>query len=492
MKKLIGCAALAALMLMSATAAAGPLRDKARGYDDWYQRHHSYGYGGTSETTFADPELTRPLGLDGIGDSTEWTGTYLASQAFRYAVEPSPEALANAKKAVEALHAHLIASSRKGYLTRYVGPLTELYLEGAEAGCKKIDNCHIVDCPPGRGFGEAEKCFWLGDTSRDMYLGYFNGMTLAYDLIPDPELRAAIQADFRTLIDRLLADNLKVIEPTDDGGTRITGAGHPGPNLRMQWLLCAAHVLDDPKIYRRYLAEYYLRWPQNIFYANRYLNLYFEYFAFKLDSDVYFSLMRLEDDPVRKAYYRSVYTTQVYKWARGTGNVYMDYIWLAGTGKRDAGIEGQDRRVLNAFVAAPNRLRRVEMKKLPLWESSVRLCQANIGLARAYCAGKPGEFKISNLQYFRPVSREAQPFEGRPVEDFYWQREPNRLGDFYPPEFTCGELKTIDTEKLCTDPSLGRDRVAVELRRGHRVYAGVDYLAPYWMGRYYGFIGAEE
>ena len=42
-----------------------------------------------------------------------------------------------------------------------------------------------------------------------------------------------------------------------------------------------------------------------------------------------------------------MYRTQVYRYAAGTGNVYFDYIALAGQGKRDAAVEA-DRPPTNA------------------------------------------------------------------------------------------------------------------------------------------------
>jgi len=467
-------------------ANAGELLDKARAYDNWYQNWHSSGYGGTSETVFTDPGLTKVRILDGIGDSTEWTGTYLEAQAFRYAVEKSPEALANAKKAYSALHAHLLATGRDGFLSRYVGPLKEPYFMGGEAECKNNDRCHVISCPPGLGLGEAEKCFWIGDTSRDMYIGYFTGASAAYDLIDDPELRSWIRRDVRRVIDRLLTDGMTIVDV--DG--KVTGAGHPGPNLRLSWLLIASRILEDESLQKLYLREFAKSWGSNIFYSDRYLNLYFEYFAFKLDHDVYYSLMRLEQNPARKKYYRKVFRNHVYTYTRNSDNPWFDFIAMAGMNEQWPEVIEQSVRVLKAFPQPPNRLKPVSIEPKPVWKASEGLCEANYNLAKAGCGLRvlKKDYKVTDLMFFHPVSREPQQFEGRPVEDFMWQREPNRIADVYQHEFTCGEMKDFPRKQVCGDPAFGRERVAEESRKGYKVYAGVDYLAPYWMGRYYGFI----
>ncbi len=468
---------------------AGVLEEKAYAYDRWYQRWHSPGYGGTCEVIFADPELTQVKMLDGIGDSTIWTGTYLASQAFRFAVEHSPEALKNARKAFRALHYHLIATGKKGLLARYVGPLRLPFWTKGEEGCLKNERCHIIPCPEGAGFSSQDKCFWLGDVSRDQYTGWWFGIALAYDLINDEELRSWIKKDVRTIIDQLIKDDFVIIDV--DG--KPTGAGKVMAAMKFDWLKISAHILKDSELEKRYEKEVSLHWLWNIIASDRRLNQYFEYFAFNLDHQTYYNLIRLEDSPHRKKYFQKVFKEKVWGYTRGTDNVFFDYIAMAVLGRTDPELVARSREILEKFPSPPNRLVRVELKPLPVRKSSVQLCKFNYDVVWLAC--KLGiakeEYFGGKLMYFFPIASEPQPFECRPKSDFIWQRSPYPLADVWSPRFSCQDMSRTHKKKICTDPSAGIDRVKIEMQRGYKVYPGVDYLVAYWMGRYYGFIDSD-
>ncbi|PYS09173.1 MAG: hypothetical protein DMG17_27525, partial [Acidobacteria bacterium] len=55
----------------------------------------------------ASPGYSEVRGYTRAGDSAIWTGHYLAAEAFRYQVTRSPDALANAWKALEGIHSLL-------------------------------------------------------------------------------------------------------------------------------------------------------------------------------------------------------------------------------------------------------------------------------------------------------------------------------------------------------------------------------------------------
>jgi len=474
------------LILVGGRLFAGELKDKAYAYENWYQRWHSGGYGGTADAVFSDPELTRLKQLDGIGDSTMWTGTYLAAEAFRYSVEKSPEALKNAKKAYRALQYHLLATGKTGLLSRYVGPLKPPFWLGSEEDCLQNENCHIISCPEDAGFSPKEKCLWLGDVSRDQYTGYWFGTALAYDLIDDAELRDWIRKDVRVIIDQWIQDGYRIIDV--DG--KPTGAGQVGPPLRFDWLLIASHILEDQKLKQKYEGEVARSRLYNTVSSDRHFNLYFEYFAFNLDHQTYYNLIRLEDDPARKKYLQKVFQEKTYSYTRNSDNVFFDYIAMAVLDEQWPETLKADERVLKVFPAPPNRLIEVKIEPKPVRERSVKLCKLNYNLVKGLCrlGLEKSETLPGDLIYFVPVSREFQKFENQPKEDFIWQRPPNKLADVYPEDFSCAEMNKAHQEKICTDPGFGIPRVPEELKKGYKVYPGVDYLAAYWMGRYYGFL----
>src|SRR6185369_12877121 len=53
----------------------------------------------------ASPDYSTIVGYTHAGDSAVWTGHYLAAEAFRYQITRSPEALANAWRALWAIRA---------------------------------------------------------------------------------------------------------------------------------------------------------------------------------------------------------------------------------------------------------------------------------------------------------------------------------------------------------------------------------------------------
>ena len=148
------------------------------------------------------------LAVDGYGDSTIWTGTYLGSQAFRYDVTADPQAKANVLRIVKPLSGHLRVTGATGYISRYWAPKDSLGYYGDE-WCSQSDRCHKVDTGP------FARDFWWGQTSRDQYTGWFFGMALAYDLLDDEDMRSIIREDVGTVVKTLMKNGWVII--AEDG-----------------------------------------------------------------------------------------------------------------------------------------------------------------------------------------------------------------------------------------------------------------------------------
>ena len=101
---------LGALMLAAVQAIYASEVDAVRISDNIQQQHMPYGtildpvYASADP---ASPDYSTLVGYTRAGDSAVWTGHYLAAEAFRYKVTRSPEALANAWRAVWAIQALL-------------------------------------------------------------------------------------------------------------------------------------------------------------------------------------------------------------------------------------------------------------------------------------------------------------------------------------------------------------------------------------------------
>ncbi len=124
-----------------------------------------------------------------------WTAIYVAAECFRYAVTQSPEALAAAKKSMEAMLFLEEVAGRRGFPARS-------YIRKGE--------------PMPRG-GEWHwtsdgEYYWKADTSSDEIVGHFFAFGLAYDLLPDPLLKQRIRETAARIMDHILQNGYELID----------------------------------------------------------------------------------------------------------------------------------------------------------------------------------------------------------------------------------------------------------------------------------------
>ena len=189
-----------------------------------------------------DLSSSRPRDDDNNG---LWTSIYAAAECFRYSVTKSPEALANARKALQALLFLEEVAGHRGFPAR----------------------SYIVRGEPMPRDGEWHwtadgKYYWKGDTSSDEIVGHFFAYGIAYDLLPDPALKQRITATARRIVDHIVANGYELIDL--DGKHTRWGRWSPRYFLEepgdsplnalelLSFLKAAAHMTGDP----RYQAEY--------------------------------------------------------------------------------------------------------------------------------------------------------------------------------------------------------------------------------------------
>lgn len=119
------------------------------------------------------------VGYTRCGDSALWTGAYLAAEAFRYKVTQSPDALSNFQKAFAGLKS-LSDVTGNNLLARCIVQAGSPYAQG------------IASEESANGIHQAAPWFWVGNTSRDQYVGAVFGLGAAYDLIDDANTKSAI------------------------------------------------------------------------------------------------------------------------------------------------------------------------------------------------------------------------------------------------------------------------------------------------------------
>ena len=114
---------LIAALCMTTLALAAPefdseLHQKAQDYTDYLMEWHSTGYGGVSDVLFTDDARQELERTWGSGDSGDWTGTYLVSQAIRYIVTGEEEARDEVIRIGNYMHMLKEVTGDPGYLAR--------------------------------------------------------------------------------------------------------------------------------------------------------------------------------------------------------------------------------------------------------------------------------------------------------------------------------------------------------------------------------------
>lgn len=133
-----------------------------------------------------------------------WTALYVAAQCFRYAVavregraEEAEEALRYAKESLQALLFLEQVTGIKGFPARAVRHKSE-----PEFGTPHPEWHRTHD-------GEWE---WKGDTSSDEIVGHFFAYPIAYDLLPDDELRQQVAETAKRITDHIVEHGFYLVD----------------------------------------------------------------------------------------------------------------------------------------------------------------------------------------------------------------------------------------------------------------------------------------
>jgi len=429
------------------TLEAGALRLKAEAYDAWHEQWHQPYYGSTVEVTFTDDSRTEVQWYGGSGDSCIWTGTYLASQAFRYYVTGDEQAKANAIRAAQALDGHLHITGRPGFIARYRGPQDPKVMP---SDCAAQQDCHVITEGPYAGD------FWKGNTSRDQYTGWFFGMCLAYDLVNDEDMRQMIRSDVTEVLDELMSTGWWI---TDVDGEPTTAAPMVMPAMQLDWALIGYHITGE----ERYKAVVQ-KWIKNDMRKKMrltnitFMNRYAQYYGNNLGHENFYNLLRLgkvyfsRDD---HEFFRRLFDTQIHAHVRLSHNAFFNAIHMSQgvyTPYPDNDeYQYQLEQDLTDFRPAPN------------YRYATNPPPAEVDPISEWLDGLMEQYpELAELMGdVDPQAKDAYPVPYQCSTDFLWQRNPFRL--------SCG---------------------APEMPR--HVNPGVDYLVAYWMANYHKFITKEQ
>ena len=266
------------------------LGEKATLFEERIRLRHNR-HGMIADSHLAKPgDLATNLPVSSDNDGL-WTAIYGAAECFRYAATKSPEALALAKRSVEALLFLEQVTGRPGFPARsYI----------------------LTDEPkPGEGFWYPtpdKKILWKADTSSDEIVGHFFLFSVAYDLLPDPALKKRIAATAARIMDHLIANGYNLIDVT--GKPTRWGKwspeyfeskdGKPDAPLNavelLGFLRATRHFTGDPKYDAEYqkaavtlgyakIAAKYAEWQEELNYSDEELAMLSFYTLFRYERD---------------------------------------------------------------------------------------------------------------------------------------------------------------------------------------------------------------
>jgi hypothetical protein len=334
----------------------------------------------TGDSTSPDFMTLAPSGYTQAADNAIWTGHYLAAEATRYAVTGSPDALANAKKALRGITA-LIDVTNTDVLARFLIPRSSPYADA------------ILSEEAHEGIYEStyqkQPYAWLGGTSRDQYSGVFFGLGVAYDMIPIGRVRGEIRRDVSRMLANLIANGWSVRMP--DGSYSTTFLQRPDQQLSF---LQVGRRVDSTRwslAYQSFRAANAALVQAPI--ATECQDPYGSYYKFNLDHINLYNLIRLEEPGVFRTLYLQAFAT-----LRG----------CTGT-HQNAHFNMIERGLLGADAARDAET----VNLLSLWLMRPR---------RDYYVDNTGKYPACGAYACAPI-----PVNDRYTTDFLWQRNPFQL-----------------------------------------------------------------
>lgn len=364
-----------------------------------------------------------------LADAAIWTGCYVAAEAFRWKVTGEREAAQRLTASLNALHLLLQVTGKQGLPAR-------AFRRAAAPAPQEEGEWH-------QGEGDYQGYRWLGDVSVDQVDGLFFGYAIAFDLIEEPSLRRQIAEDVAAIAGHLLDHRMQIVDL--DG--RRTKHGDLGDGfftedlnalIALMIMKAACRLTKERRFEEAYRRLTVMGYPLRAAAAR---DKWWEYLIGTNHSDnnlaflAFYPLLRREEDPsLLRAYRRGL--RRAWQAVRVEANPLFTFIAQALLpGERD---DAALRRATETLFYFP------DVKRNTLIDRSGRR-----DLCRSYWRDRQGR-----LQSCKPV-----PIQDRPTDSFEWKENPYRLqggGD-------------------------GRTR-----------FAGVDYLLPYWMGRYHCFLNPHQ
>ncbi len=444
---------------------------------------------GAAPTSIVEASLLpRVTSYDSNENSGLWSSLYVASQAYRYAATGDPEALANVRRTlsgtldlmkitgVPGLFARdmrnpaLLGVSCPSDMASYVPPGDDMV--GNRWVRVDENGCHTVWDPVSGSFvrrgGCTERRFagycWQSNVSRDEYSGHMFAAGVVARLVDAPDVRAMAEEVLRAVAYHMIDHAYAAVDydgrPTKHGAFyALTLRDLPGFQalLALTWLRTAASVTDDTHLSR-------------------------EYYECLLQQH---KMGRCIDQPNESPYDYRKYLSYIgqnlgcetnYDGVSMATLAYANAVWFSpDVGDREtfrAAIRGATGTSVQPDIAAEaNPV--FNFLHVALAEGTLARPEAEALVEAGICSLK--RFRSDNIQRafdstiypemctsirHGSLTKDPVPVEERCPRVFEWWGNPRQRE-------SCGEDLTF-------------------------VHSPAGYLLPYWMGRYFGFISADQ
>ena len=422
------------------------LHQKAQDYTDYLMEWHSTGYGGVSDVLFTDDTRQELLRTWGSGDSGDWTGTYLVSQAIRYLVTGESEARDEVLRIGNYMLLLREVTGDPGYLARYAAP------DQAPWNVETSDSDRFYPC---EGY---DNCFWLGKNVRDKYITWYWGLAWAFDALKSDRgedavaFCEAVKEAFSEVTLTLKGNNWRIVDPWGD----TYSAAAILDDIRLAVILATAHVTSDDQFWEMLDEAYAWSSFSLLFSSITVFNVYMEYYAFINNYSNAQPLLRLWPDRKRFGHIFRIWLFNVRAWSSETHQTFFDAVWY-GACLRYGHCDPDEmewykediRKGLRVMWEAPNYEREVTCRDdLPLDNFSV--------WADQFLTDNQWITDLTGID-IDPQTAVAHELDDRCWSSVMWERTPYHVE--------------------CTR----------EENQAHTAH-GADYLVAYWLAVWYGIV----
>lgn len=449
-------------------------------------------------------EISHEIPFGDYGDSPCWTGVYLSSLAFHYAVAcregdatEANDVLEKIIRPVNGLHISTHVTGLDGNLVRFAMKDTpenrermlDYFYKKDNKGKYTIEREFGPDENRWQGQGEYSDWVYVDDTSRDQHFGMFLGYGVVYKLLSDITPPAGINAalkdqillqigeDGTDVLDCLMGSNWHVIE----GEKYINqGRGHNGASMipRIPWASGGDFMLAALAFGKMVDSTKYAQYYDTV--MNRFLTTSFQdcsnqaqsYFGNNLAFMNLFLAWFLVDD-VHKPYVTQHYNNDYYAHLKYHRNVMVNLGYLIVNGLDLSNDLLKNEKFLYLLDDVTENLDTFARWKYPVrvWHIPKPEDYENIISQKnemyynifqddsSHILNSLYGFIIGELSIMRR-SKFALGVKTMPPSNFVWQRSPFHVEGHMPdnPDY-----------------------------KGNKQMGGADFTLPYWMGLYFGY-----